>query len=117
MKHKRNPAPRRGQTYTAQLTERRLARDRVIQMWTAQLVLDVMAGVLNDPAVLGSGALGAQRLTRVSAAFNARFPDYLQTLTRNPESDYIRDRIDRQQARIFGPDFLPWEERYEYWSD
>lgn len=107
----------RGKTYAQQLTERRMARDRVVQMWTAQLVLDVMTGVLNDPAVLGGAALGAKRLTRVSAAFNARFPEYLLALTRDPEADYIRDKIDRQQERIFGPDYLHWEERYEHWSD
>ena len=88
------------------------ARDLIIKMWTAQLVLDVMVGVLNDLYGLGS-----QRLTRISDEFNKRFPDYLQALTKNPESDYIRDRIDRQQEQIFGPDYLPWSERYAYWVE
>lgn len=109
--------PNRGQTYAQRLTQRREARDHIIQMWTAQLVLDVIAGVLNDPAVMGRSAMGAKRLTRVSEAFNERFPEYLQAITRNPESDYIRAKIDQQQARIFGPDYLRWPERYEYWEE
>ncbi len=81
-------------------------------MWTAQITLDVMAGVLND--LYG---FGKDRLTTISVEFNNRFPEYLEALTKNPESDYIRDKIDQQQRRIFGPDYLPWEKRYEFWVE
>ena len=101
----------RGQTYAQEMQKRREARDRIITMWATQLTLDVMAGLLND-----CYGFGAERLTKISEEFNARWPEYMQAISKNPESDYIRDRIDRQQEQIFGPEYLRWEERYEHWS-
>jgi len=104
--------PRRGKTYFQRSQERRDAEHHIVQMWTAQLVLDVMAGVLHTRY-----GFGKDRLTQVGEAFNAVFPEYCKAIQRDQEADYIRDRIDRQQQQIFGPDFLPWAERYEYWEE
>lgn len=107
-----NRTPHRGQTYAQKLTEQRDTRDYIIKMWSIQIALDVMAGVLNDLYGFGSG-----RLTKISEEFNRRLPEYIQALTRNPESDYVRDKIDQQQERIFGQDYLRWAERYEFWQE
>ena len=104
--------PKHKNGYLEQRQREQEARDLIIKMWTAQITLDVMAGVLND--LYG---FGKNRLTRISDEFNKLFPDYLQALTKNPESDYIRDSIDRQQEQMFGPDYLPWSERYAYWVE
>ena len=110
MAKRTNKTRKAGKNYMQQLTERQEARDRIITMWTTQLTLDVMAGVLND--LYGFGSV---RLTRISDEFNNRWPEYLQAISKNPESDYIRDCIDRQQKQIFGADYLRWEERYDHW--
>lgn len=104
--------PKHKNGYLEQWQRQQEARDLIVKMWTTQITLDVMAGVLND--LYG---FGKDRLTTISLEFNRRFPEYLEALTRSPESDYIRDKIDRQQRRIFGPDYLPWAERYEYWVE
>lgn len=104
--------PKHKNGYLEQRKRQQEDRDLIIKMWTAQITLDVMAGVLND--LYG---FGKDRLTTISVEFNNRFPEYLEALTKNPEADYIRDKIDQQQRRIFGPDFLPWAERYEFWVE
>lgn len=104
--------PRRsGKNYAQRLRERREAEDRVITMWATQLTLDVMAALLNDKYGFGS-----KRLTDLSAEFNERWPEYMRAITKDPESDYIRDKIDRQQEQIFGEDYLHWEDRYYGWE-
>lgn len=104
--------PKHKNGYLEQRKRQQEARDLIVKMWTAQITLDVMAGVLND--LYG---FGKDRLTTISVEFNNRFPEYLEALTKNPEADYIRDKIDQQQRRIFGPDYLPWEKRYEFWVE
>ena len=104
--------PKHKNGYLEQRKRQQEARDLIIKMWTAQITLDVMAGVLND--LYG---FGKDRLTTISVEFNNRFPEYLEALTRHPEADYLRDKIDQQQRRIFGPDYLPWEKRYEFWVE
>lgn len=110
-KPKRHHRPK-GPTYSKELQARRNARDEIITMWSIQLTLDVMAGVLND--LYG---LGCDRLTRMSDEFNRRLPEYMDALTKHPEADYIREKIDQQQRRIFGPNALTWAERYIYWGE
>lgn len=103
--------------YAKTLTQNGKAREHIVKLWTAQLCLDVMADVLNDPAVMGRDALGAKRLQRVADAFNRQFPEFLRALSKDPEADYIRAKVDEQQRRIFGPEAIPWAERYTYWTE
>lgn len=104
--------PQRGKNYAQRLRERREAEDRVVTMWATQLTLDVMAGLLNDKYGFGS-----KRLTDLSTEFNERWPEYMRAITKDPESDYIREKIDQQQRRIFGDEAMSWKERYYCWED
>ena len=103
--------------YAKTLTQNGKAREHIVKLWTAQLCLDVMVDVLNDSDVMGKDVLGAKRLQKVADAFNRQFPEFLRALTKDSESDYIREKIDQQQRRIFGQDALPWGKRYHYWTE
>lgn len=103
--------------YAKTITQKARMHEHIVKLWTAQLCLDVMADVLNDSDVMGKDVLGAKRLQKVAQAFNLRFPEFLRALTRDPEADYIRAKIDQQQRRIFGPDAMAWQERYQYWTE
>ncbi len=89
----------------------------IIADWTAQLCLDTMAIVLNDPEVMGHSALGSKRLMRVCEAFNELFDKTRLALSKSNEAEYWRVKIDQAQERIFGPDYLHWQERYSYWDE
>ena len=102
--------------YAQKLKDKQQARDYIVKQWTAQLCLDIMTDVLNDPAVMGKDTMGAIRLERIGKAFNERFPIFFTALAKDPESDYMRAKIDEQQKRIFGDKALAWAERYEYWA-
>lgn len=102
--------------YAKKLLARRNMIDTIIQNWTAQLALDIIAEVLNDPDVMGRDVLGAKRLERVCDGFNKLWPNYSRALTDHPEADYWRKKIDEVQEKIFGPDYLHWPERYDGWD-
>lgn len=76
-----------------------------------------MAQVLNDTEVMGSSALGAKRLMRICAAFNEQYETNRVALSTSVEAEYRRVKIDESQARIFGPEYLHWHERYPYWDE
>ena len=103
--------------YLKRLEKQRQEERSTYIMWSVQLALDIMTGVLNDKEVLGSSALGAGRLLKVQDAFNERFPDYLRAVTKDKEADYLRAKIDQQQRQIFGEKALSWEQRYEGWEE
>ena len=103
--------------YAKRLQERQRERERIVELWISQLCLDVMADVLNDPNVMGKDVMGARRQKRIAEAFNDRYPQYEIGLTKKPDSDYIRAKVDERQRQIFGPDALVWRERYPYWED
>ena len=115
-KKRRGPAQKQKNGYAQELERRRDLGFEIVSSWTAQLALDTMAIVLNDPKVMGSHALGAARLQRVCEAFNKLWPTNLQALEKRDDADYIRAKIDQAQAAIFGPDYLHWHERYPYWD-
>lgn len=82
-------------------------------MWSVQLALDVMTGVLNQQ--LG---VGKDRLVKICEEFNKNFPEYVSALDKNnPEADYVRDKIDRQLEQICGEYFVPWRIRYDDWTE
>lgn len=41
----------------------------------------------------------------------------LGLLSKSDEAEYWRVKIDQAQERIFGPDYLHWQERYSYWDE
>ncbi len=116
-KKRRGPAQKSKTSYAAELQRKKELGIEIVQDWTAQLCLDVMAQVLNDPEVMGHGTLGAKRLMRVCEAFNKIWPKALLAFTKSDEAEYVRVKIDEIQKRIFGPEYLHWHERYRDWDE
>lgn len=117
-KKKRTGLPQRGKNaYAAELTRKRALGYEIVSDWTAQLCLDTLAMVLNDPDVMGRDAFGAKRLMRICEAFNEKYAVTKLALRDHEDSDYIRAKIDQAQAKIFGPDYLHWQDRYPYWDE
>lgn len=114
---RRGPPQRAKNSYAQELKAKRQLGADIIADWTAQLCLDTMAQVLNDSAVMGHNALGAKRLMRVCEAFNERYAKNRLALSKSDEADYWRVKIDQSQERIFGPEYLHWQERYVYWDE
>ncbi len=96
--------------------ERQMASE-IIQRWTAQLCLDVMTIVLNDPQVMGRDVFGKERLSRIGASFTERYKECIVGLTADVKASYIREVIDRRLSQIWGEDFEKWPERYYMWDD
>ena len=103
--------------YAKELKTKKELGLEIIRDWTAQLALDTIAMVLNDPDIMGHDVLGAKRLQKVCEGFNALWSDHLLALSSHDEAEYWRVKIDQAQARIFGPDYLHWHERYPYWDE
>ena len=58
---KRGPAQKSKGSYAQELQMKKQLGANIIADWTAQLCLDTMAIVLNDPEVMGHSALGVLR--------------------------------------------------------
>ena len=89
----------------------------ITQRWTAQLCLDVMTIVLNDPEVMGKDVFGKQRLRKIWNAFNDEYAMWAVGLSRNTEASYVRKKMDDRLKEIWGNEADGWQERYFCWSD
>ena len=106
-KKRRGPPQKGKNAYAAELQRKKALGYEIVASWTAQLALDTIAMVLNDPEVMGSDTFGATRLQRVCEGFNKLWPLSQKAL----------EKSDEAQERIFGPDYLRWHERYAYWDE
>ena len=99
---------------------RRKVRDGVLQDATRQTyqqyMTDTLILTLNDPEVMGKDVFGYERLKKVLEAWGRYYDDFFVALTRNPEADYAREKMDAAMKRICGKrgDFVPVEKRYEW---
>ena len=99
---------------------RRKVRDSVLQDATRQTyqqyMTDTLILTLNDPEVMGKDVFGYKRLKKVLEAWGKCYDKYFDALTKNPEADYAREKMDRLMKQICGDsgDFVPFEERYEW---
>ena len=99
---------------------RQKVRDGVLQDATRQTYQQYMTGTLiltlNDPEVMGKDVFGYKRLKKVLEAWGKCYDRYFDALTKNPEADYAREKMDRLMKQICGDsgDFVPFEERYEW---
>lgn len=116
-KKRRGPPQRHKNAYAEELYRKKALGFEIVSDWTAQLCLDTLAMVLNDPEVMGRDTFGAKRLMRICEAFNKKYETTKLALRSSDDADYIRAKIDQEQARIFGPEYLHWQERYPYWDE
>lgn len=99
---------------------RQKVRDGVLQDATRQTyqqyMTDTLILTLNDPEVMGKDVFGYKRLKKVLEACGKCYDRYFDALTKNPEADYAREKMDRLMKQICGDsgDFVPFEERYEW---
>ena len=99
---------------------RQKVRDSVLQDATRQTyqqyMTDTLILTLNDPEVMGKDVFGYKRLKKVLEAWGKCYDKYFDALTKNPEADYAREKMDRLMKQICGDsgDFVPFEERYEW---
>lgn len=102
---------------------RRKVRDTVLQDATRQTyqqyMTDMLILTLNDPEVMGKDVFGYARLKKVLDAWGKNYDKYFDALTKNPEADYAREKIDAAMKRICGNsgDFIPFEQRYDWLPD
>lgn len=89
----------------------------IIWRWMAQMCLDVMTIVLNDPEVMGKDRFGSQRLNKLNKAFNKEFNQWIVGLSPDVTASYVREKMDERLRKICGDEFLKWEERYFCWDD
>lgn len=114
---KKYPPRRQKSVYLKNIQERQATGYEIVSDWTAQLALDTLAIILNDPKVMGRNTFGAKRLQKICEAFNERWPQHKIALSAHPEAEYMRSKIDQAQAAIFGPEYTHWQDRYAYWDE
>lgn len=103
--------------YAKRLQVRKQLESEIIQRWTAQLCLDVITIVLNDPEVMGKDTFGKERLQRIGKAFNRYYGECIIGLSPNVAASHVRAQVDQRLVQIWGPEFESWEERYYLWED
>lgn len=69
---KRGPAQKSKSSYAQELQMKKQLGANIIADWTAQLCLDTMAIVLNDPEVMGHSALGSCASARPLMSYSIR---------------------------------------------
>lgn len=100
--------------------ERRKIRDEVMQdairQTYQQYMTDTLILTLNDPEVMGKDVFGYVRLKRVLDAWGKKYDQFFDALTKNPEADYARAKMDAAMKAIVGnnQDFIPFEQRYQW---
>lgn len=103
--------------FARRLQARKQLESEIIQRWTAQLCLDCMTLVLNDPEVMGKDIFGPARLQKLGEAFNREYERFIVGLSPDVSASYVRDKMDERLERIWGPEFEKWPERYYLWND
>lgn len=116
-KKRRGPPQRTKNAYAQELQQKKALGYEIVSAWTAQLCMDTVAMILNDKEVMGRDTFGATRLMRVCEAFREQWAVNKKALEKCDEADYIRTKIDQAQAHIFGPDYLHWQDRYDFWDE
>lgn len=87
--------------------ERRKVRDTVMQdairQTYQQYMTDMLILTLNDPEVMGKDVFGYKRLKKVLDAWGKNYDKYFDALTKKPEADYARAKIDSAIRRTQRP--------------
>ena len=98
-----------------QEVKKRTLQDATRQTFV-QYMTDTLMFTLNDPEVMGKDVFGYERLKKVLEAWGRYYDDFFDALTKNPEADYAREKMDAAMKRICGKsgDFVPFEKRYEW---
>ena len=81
-----------------------------------QYMTDTLIPTLNDPEVMGKDVFGYVRLKRVLDAWGKKYDQFFDALTKNPEADYARAKMDAAMKAIVwnNQDFIPFEQRYQW---
>lgn len=99
-------------SYLDRLRQRRELELNIAETWAIQSAMDCAVDIMNS--MFG---IGRDRLAEFNAEFQKNYPDYRRALTRDPEADYFREKIDQRQKEIYKEKALPWEDRYDGWKE
>lgn len=90
------------------------ALERAFRSTFQQYMMDTLTITLNDPDVMGKDVFGASRLKKLYDAWGKTYDRYFEALTRHPEADYKREKLDEAIKQIMKENFFPFSERYEF---
>ena len=81
------------------------------RLFTIQQCKDMMLIAANE-----AFGFGAERLKRLSDAYDATFMEYANMTLSDAKEDkqlwFTKGKVDQQLEKICGEYFIPWEERY-----
>lgn len=102
---------------SALIKRQREAEDRMFQAGKRiglQKMADMMVIALNDPAVMGKGVLGYERLSKVLTAADELMEKYAEAFDpRLPEADVAQEKLDDRLRKIVGgKTFHDFNQRY-----
>lgn len=103
------PIPQKGPNLARRNAVNRTVLKTASEQTERQYMMDTMCLALN--AEFG---FGQKRLKRLEAAWGCKYDDYREAVTKLPEADYKRERLDGELLRIMGEDFQPFMERYDW---
>lgn len=74
-----------------------------------QYMMDMVFLALNEEF-----GFGRERLKRLYSAWSRKYDAYREAVTKLPEADYAREKLDEALKAILQDDFQPFMERYDF---
>ena len=96
---------------------KRQAEYKVVAQWSSQAWADAFVIVTGQPEVMGKDTFGPVRTERVLRAIEARAQEIEQAIRKQDDADAIRVQVDRALKQRLGDKMLPWDKRYEGWTE
>lgn len=97
---------------------KRAARDKALldigADFGAQKVIDYLTLVLRDPAYVGQGIFGRERIDLVIAGIHNYDKEFAEAYTTKVEADVLQDKLDRLLREVYGDELVPFTERQPY---
>ena len=102
--------------YLARQEEKKRTLQEATRQTFVQCMTDTLVFTLNDSEVMGKDVFGYVRLKKVLDARGWYYDQFFDAMTKKPEADYARAKMDEALKRICGEtgDFVPFEKRYDW---
>ena len=106
-----------GKKFVQRQRARDLELNAIVSQWSSQIMLDAVTITLNNPAVMGKGVFGRQRLLKLLPAICEAADETHKGLEKRDDASYTRQRTDERLKAILGDAALPWQRRYKDFPD
>lgn len=100
--------------YLAKEQEKFRQIEAAVRQTYRQYMVDTLVLTLNDPQVMGKDVFGAARLEKLLPAWERTYDLYFDAMTKLPEADYKREKMDAALRAILKKKFVPFLQRYDY---